>query len=144
MISLSYVSSATSRPSDDDLMALLKTAHRMNASLKITGLLLYNGKGTFIQVLEGDDEVVDELYAKIKQDERHVRVHCIARKQIDARQFSDWRMGFRYLSRETVVGVDGFSEFMAQEDGAEYLLENASFAEKMLGYFRQSSGELRF
>ncbi len=123
MISLSYVSSATSRPSDEALMNLLTKAHRVNSSLKVTGLLLYNGKGTFIQVLEGDDDVVDALYEKISQDARHTRVHCIARKSISERQFPNWRMVFRHLSREKVQGVEGFSDFMSREDGTDYLLK---------------------
>ncbi|MGH1487113.1 MAG: BLUF domain-containing protein [Cellvibrionaceae bacterium] len=144
MISLCYVSSSTKPPSDNELVDLLKACHQSNSKLDITGLLLYNGIGTYLQALEGDEISVRELYDKIKKDPRHERVHKIGEKQIENRSFPEWKMGFRNTSKLPTDTLTGFSQFMNKEDAANYLSENTSFAYEMLSHFRNKSNELLF
>ena len=60
MIQLSYLS-APSRPmSVDDLMDILNKSRENNARLGISGMLLFTGEW-FIQVLEGDEKIVDRF-----------------------------------------------------------------------------------
>jgi len=142
MINLSYVSCAKERFSDEQLSDLLKKCHQYNSQHNITGLLLYNGAGTFLQALEGDPKVIDKLYNNIQHDPRHHRVNCIHRKEISARDFPNWKMGFRNLSNIPVTSLTGFSAFMQTEESDQYLIENSSFAQNMLGYFKQKSNEV--
>ncbi len=142
MISLSYVSCATQRFSNDELSNLLKKCHHHNNQHEISGLLLYNGAGTFLQTLEGDAEVVDALYARIKADSRHQRVNCIHRKEIEERDFPNWKMGYRNLSNVPIDSLSGFSDFMQSQESDQYLIENASFAQNMLSYFKHKSNEI--
>jgi len=67
---LVYVSSATLPFSGEDLRALLATCRENNAELGVTGMLLYKD-GNFMQVLEGDEQAVRGLYARIAADPRH-------------------------------------------------------------------------
>ena len=85
---LIYASAATSDLSDDALKALLQKARATNAELGVTGLLLYAG-GDFIQILEGEPGIVDDLYQRIARDARHEHVTKILRESIPARSFSD-------------------------------------------------------
>jgi phosphatidylserine/phosphatidylglycerophosphate/cardiolipin synthase-like enzyme len=89
-ISLAYVS--TSRESDAGVVDQIGAVARVkNLELGVTGVLLFNGRN-FVQFLEGPEDAVEALFAKIKQDERHFSVTVIERKTIQARSFSDWAM----------------------------------------------------
>jgi hypothetical protein len=60
MIQIYYISSATAPMSTSDLLQLLRQCRDNNASRSVTGMLLY-ANGTFLQVLEGPDQVIDDL-----------------------------------------------------------------------------------
>ncbi|MGS2717874.1 BLUF domain-containing protein [Eionea flava] len=141
-ITLSYISCAKHRFSDDELLALLEHCHAHNSQHNISGLLLYNGASTFLQVLEGEQDIVEQLYLRISTDKRHHRVNCILKKAIEKRDFPDWKMGFRNLSKTPLLNIEGFSNFMQASDATSYLSENASFANTMLKHFKNTSQEI--
>ncbi len=58
MIRLTYASTATKDFKTEELLELLKSCRINNGAKNITGILLYS-HGTFFQVLEGDEAVVD-------------------------------------------------------------------------------------
>lgn len=89
-----YLSWATAPFSDEQLRALLQEARSHNASLGVTGMLVY-GNGCFLQVLEGEETTVRALYDYIKQDARHRDVTAYANKPITQRAFADWAMAFQ-------------------------------------------------
>jgi hypothetical protein len=60
MIQISYISSATEPMSTQDLLRLLQGCRENNAGRGVTGMLFYCN-GTFLQVLEGEERVIDEL-----------------------------------------------------------------------------------
>ena len=70
---LVYTSLANQKMSDDNLKDLLKKSRLKNETLNITGMLLYLDP-FFIQILEGEEAIVNETYNIIKQDSRHVQV----------------------------------------------------------------------
>ncbi len=142
MITLSYVSCASHRFSNDELISLLQECHQNNQKHHITGLLLYNGAGTFLQVLEGDADIIDRLYMGIASDKRHHRVNCIHRNDIEKRNFPDWKMGFRNLASHPLNNLDGFSDFMEAEDSIEFLTTHSDFAMTMLKHFKSTSEEI--
>lgn len=139
MFSLCYVSAASTRLSEDQLLNLLNTCQKNNSEIDVTGLLLYNGQGTYIQVLEGEQPVIEALYDKIQDDTRHHRVNCIGKKSIEQRSFPNWSMGFKSLNDEGVIPVEGYSDFMESEDSAAYLASHSSFAYSLLSHFKQSA-----
>lgn len=84
------------------------------------GLLLLYGNSTFLQSLEGAEEVVIPLYDKIASDPRHVSVTCLARETIETRAFPGWSMGFRRLSSDFDSGP------LTSESAREALLHHFS------------------
>ena len=67
---LLYVSVETHPYTEKDLAALLEQSRSKNKKLGITGMLLYYKKH-FLQVLEGEKDVVFELFRVIRKDQRH-------------------------------------------------------------------------
>jgi hypothetical protein len=137
MHTLIYTSVATHPMPASELHALLAEARLSNAQLGITGMLLYKD-GNFMQVLEGEHEVVNQLSRRIARDARHVNVFTLHSGSIDARQFPDWSMGFRDLAAEPPLEVPGYSEFMTLELTAETFLPEPGRAYRLLRTFRDS------
>jgi hypothetical protein len=113
MICLVYVSAATALFTDDDLVALLRQSRRDNASIDVTGMLLYAG-GNFMQALEGDPTQVEALQERIGRDKRHHRVTTILRRPIEHRRFADWSMGFATIDSVPERDRAGCSRFLAE------------------------------
>jgi hypothetical protein len=59
-----------------DLSRLLEECREYNAAHGVTGMLLYSNE-TFVQVLEGDDRVIDELLDHIEEDPRHTYIKSL-------------------------------------------------------------------
>lgn len=93
MRELVYISAARRHCDPAELAAILEPARKNNARLGVTGILLYDA-GSFIQVLEGDEPVVRELFETIKRDPRHHQVLVLGERSIDKRSFGEWTMGY--------------------------------------------------
>jgi hypothetical protein len=76
-----------------DLKQILASAIRSNSESGITGGLIFNRK-FFAQVLEGDEAVVTQTYARIYKDRRHKDVVVAEKKQVGERLFGKWSMGY--------------------------------------------------
>jgi acylphosphatase len=93
-----YVSSGTNLlTTEKELVRVLPQFQEKNRALGITGVLLYFN-GNILQVLEGDQEEVDNLYKVISEDPRHAQVIQLYRSPIEQRSFTDWSMGYKTLS----------------------------------------------
>lgn len=88
-----YRSRAISTPTEADLQALLQWSRTYNAHHQITGLLLYSHE-RYVQLIEGPEEVVRALYARIQQDARHTQVVTLSDGPGPQRWFADWHMAF--------------------------------------------------
>lgn len=98
---LVYLSDA-SGPIDDATLARIRdSAVRNNGRRGITGVLLY-GSGHFLQLLEGDLHVLNELYELIRHDVRHRGVTLLSLAPIPQRSFEHWNMGVVNLDRSPV------------------------------------------
>lgn len=105
---LVYRSKATNVFSQNELLDLLEKARGFNTGRSITGILLY-GYNHFIQLLEGDDEVVRELYFhRIYHDPRHHSLRILQESFIKERLFSQWAMAFRNFDPNKVQYMAGF------------------------------------
>ena len=93
MRELVYISAAKRPCAPPELAAILEVSRRNNARLGVTGILLYDA-GSFIQVLEGDRPVMQELFERIAQDPRHHRLTLIGESEIAQRSFGEWTMGY--------------------------------------------------
>jgi hypothetical protein len=97
LINLIYHSIAVDHITEQDITDILEEARAFNLEHNITGLLLFH-QGEFIQILEGEDEDVKGIYAKIKEDPRHRLVRLLETSPIPNRSFPDWQMAFKPLT----------------------------------------------
>lgn len=90
---LVYRSSATmereNRPAE--LEEIFELSRRNNTDLGLSGALLV-WEDTFVQVLEGDEATVRDLYATIAADPRHEDVVLLDAHTVDDRVFARWSM----------------------------------------------------
>lgn len=100
-----YWSEAAAPMDEDAVGELLRSARAKNERLGITGVLLYKA-GTFLQLLEGDEDTVRTLYATIEADPRHRAVETLFTARGQDRLFPDWTMGVEHLDDADVADDD--------------------------------------
>lgn len=84
-----------------ELVALLEQSRAHNRQLHVTGLLLHSPDGRFLQILEGEEANVRELYYQhIRSDPRHYKCVVIGEGSCAERSFADWSMGCRIAQAE--------------------------------------------
>jgi hypothetical protein len=108
LIHLLYVSVARADLQEREIAEILTSARNNNPRLGVTGMLLF-AKGTFLQVIEGPHRHMDALFRRIAADPRHSVVQCLARREIDARRFPNWSMGFRQIEMTDAEGAQAFA-----------------------------------
>jgi uncharacterized membrane protein (DUF373 family) len=136
MLQLSYISTATRPMTTEDLTDILQVARTRNADKGITGMLLYSN-GTFVQVLEGEEDDLNALLEVIKRDSRHTALHVLERKQIARREYPDWTMGFKRLGREDLAEVPGINKFFEEGYTDGEFSGKANLFTKLLSHIRQ-------
>ncbi len=113
---LVYTSISTHSMSENELQDILKISRKRNEASGITGMLLYLDP-FFMQVLEGEDSVLVQLFERIKKDPRHHKTSPIYKESIQDRRFKNWTMGFAQINGEN---IEGFSDAL-QKNNAELL-----------------------
>ena len=92
-----YLSSTTGLLSESDLADILSVSRINNTAKDITGLLLHND-GNILQVLEGNEETVMNVFFKIEKDSRHRGIIKMLSGTSSERNFPDWSMGYKKVS----------------------------------------------
>lgn len=136
MLQVSYVSRSSEPMPAEQLLALLLQCRKNNAEKGVTGMLLF-GNGTFLQVIEGDDDIIDGLVGQILIDPRHAQVQMLNRKPITDRQYADWSMGFEQVTDATLNAVDGLKNFAASDFNFDYLVGNEPLVTQLMDHFRE-------
>ena len=90
---LTYISTAVNLFDNTEINSVLDAVKEQNKILDVSGFLVYK-EGTYLQLLEGDKEVVSKLYEKIRSDERHKNVLTLQQSQVSQRVFNDYESGF--------------------------------------------------
>ncbi len=127
-----YASAAIAPFSELELTKLLAAARLNNGRLGVTGMLLYHA-GSFLQALEGDEQVLADLYAKIGKDKRHHRLVTMLRREVDARHFEQWQMGFASMTA-LPKNMPGFSDYLRLRNDP---IEGGTAAARLLAAFRE-------
>jgi hypothetical protein len=99
MKTICYISDSLEYDSLDKLKALYTKAKLNNFKYNITGILVYKNKN-FLQVLEGEDAIVDRTYNKIENDNRHQNIFKVINTSIETRIFEDYNFGFTVVDDE--------------------------------------------
>lgn len=81
--------SSDNRPAE--IEEIFEVSQSRNHDLGLSGALLV-WQDTFVQVLEGDEKKVRDLYATIASDPRHERVETLDEGVVSARVFGRWAM----------------------------------------------------
>jgi hypothetical protein len=131
---LVYTSISSQKMSDDNLKYFLQVIRHKNELRQVTGMLLYLDP-FFIQALEGEEAVVNQLFDVIKKDSRHNKVSLIYKKPIEERHFANWTMGFSKISYKDIETRDGFSDFL-QKPSIEFFNRSNNEVDELLYKFK--------
>ncbi|MEZ0607049.1 BLUF domain-containing protein [Fibrella sp. WM1] len=102
---ITYFSSAVESTSEQDIIDIVELSRVKNARLNITGVLLYIN-GSIVQVLEGPQPALEDLYKSIQADVRHTNVRAVISQPINQRLFSHWYMGYETLTAQQYEEVN--------------------------------------
>ncbi len=108
---LCYVSTVDPNLAKGEIEEILHLSSLNNNNDNITGLLLYSN-GNFFQVLEGEKELILELFEKIKQDSRHYDLITIFKKTIPVQNFHTYENQF--LSLEATYSSNDLDLYASQ------------------------------
>lgn len=91
-------------------------ARPANASMDITGLLIFDGQ-RFCQQLEGPQKAVLKLMERIGDDTRHVNVEVVHHGLLQARRFREFSLAFSTVEDEEALArleqLDGHAALAA-------------------------------
>jgi len=93
---LVYYSEAADNLTLQDVKSIAEKASIKNASLLISGGLLYC-ESKFFQILEGGIRPVNKLFETILQDRRHKNVNLIHLSRVSKREFEGWDMSLVFF-----------------------------------------------
>lgn len=128
LYNLAYISKNTIKGSEDEVKAqiesILAAAHKNNPANNVTGALLYSG-GYFCQVIEGEEEVLEELFETIQMDDRHGEVTVLHFEPIEHRSFGEWAMalaGIENAMRFDIEGVKASKDELLMAETGKHLV----------------------
>lgn len=102
LVQIIYISRSTFETTDainkiePNVVRILAKSRTNNRKNGLVGVL-YFGDGAFFQCLEGDEDAINNLFAKIEKDPRHKDVKLISKKHISRLSFPDWAMKYAPL-----------------------------------------------
>lgn len=88
---LIYKSIPSKELKDRMLKSMLDTAKKFNRDNDITGCIFINHE-KIVQLIEGEEEKIEELYYRIIKDSRHHTVELLLEKEVYKRSMKDWSM----------------------------------------------------
>lgn len=91
MYELLYTSISPEGLPKESLLEIQIEAQRNNASNNISGMLVYYDR-EIMQIIEGEQETIESLYEKIRNDPRHMLVEVLYAGRITQRSFKKWSM----------------------------------------------------
>jgi hypothetical protein len=91
-----YVSRSTlpSLSADAEVRSLVESARSKNATLGITGALIFTGDH-FAQIIEGPDAQIDGLMAQVLHDPRHHSIQHFEDLDVPGRHFATWSLAYQ-------------------------------------------------
>jgi len=132
---LIYASEAIVPLTPDSVQTIVTHARQANTRRHLTGMLVFDHRA-FLQVLEGQREVVSEVYGHIAADKRHRRLVLMDVLTVDERSFADWGMGF---APADALGKEQFLRF----GGSDIFDPHSMTAAAGLGLLRALSKQVK-
>ena len=97
-----YVSRAVGPQTTTVTASIQSTAQANNRQNGIGGVLC-QGKGLYLQLLEGERSAVHRLYARIIADRRHRDVEMLYLEEISERRYATWSMAHVNLADDDLM-----------------------------------------
>lgn len=110
---LSYMSQSREPFSQEQLDEMLVKARENNDRLGVTGVLIYN-KGVFLQLLEGSEEAVQEIFQKICLDPRHHHIQNFFENYTKQRMFENWSMAYQNIDTFQPTTIKSLQQIVQQ------------------------------
>ena len=121
MFTICYISSARSGITEEDLSKLFSITQKYNTAGNITGILLYQS-GKFLQVLEGEEDTLLNLYEKIEQDSRHNNIFVILKQKCKRRIFENYESRFSIVkSKEELQTIETYLNQIEDSPNLKYV-----------------------
>lgn len=136
MICIVYISSAKLGLTYSEIINIVEDSRINNEKNGLTGLLLFNS-GNFMQLLEGEESVVDALYRKIEKDRRHTEVKLLLKEPITHRNFNNWTMGFKNIEKLKEIKPELLNSFLTDELNFSVYQKNPYRALEFLETFKR-------
>jgi hypothetical protein len=136
MYHIIYSSQAKEAMTLTTLVVLLMQARSLNEQQHVTGALVY-GNGQFIQVMEGDEAVVKDLYKRIFKDSRHSDVRKLAEGPILSRSFAQWSMAFGEVPADKFEVLQRVAEYQTPSQLADQLVAGQMVDERLLAKIKE-------
>lgn len=87
-------------------------------------------------MIEGSRARVQETFNNIMRDQRHEGVEVLFDEPLEAREFSNWQMGFLDLDGIDVSMLRGYSNFFDSDEEPRAFLKALSRGERLALLFR--------
>ena len=104
---LVYQSMASAPLDETELEDILAQSRAWNTAHGLTGVLLHS-QGHLMQVLEGSEDEVRYIFARIARDARHNGLVKLADGRIAERHFGQWSMGFKAVNPADFSHLQGY------------------------------------
>ena len=108
-----YLSKKAETLENSELESLFKYISEINPTLNITGALLYNND-FFLQVIEGDKDILKDLFSKIRKDKRHINILMILDQKIENRIFQNYEANFNIM--KTKDDIERLNTYLSKYD----------------------------
>jgi hypothetical protein len=118
-----YTSKAKKKFSKRNLLDLLHEARAYNTLDNITGILMHR-EGCFLQVIEGESNVINNLVTRLKRDARHNEFKIIFDSSVNNRFFSNWAMGCADFDQPELSLIPGIRTDLSDPKVIESLINN--------------------
>lgn len=92
-------------PVEKVLADIVRSAKKRNPQYKVTGVLFFVN-GQFLQVIEGLEDDLKSLMARIEEDDRHDNIEYLIDTPIERRAFQQWNMDSFDLDGESRFDAD--------------------------------------
>ena len=135
---LIYLSTAVKEFDPDVLEKIMSSAVRHNTPSAVTGMLLY-AQGSFLQVLEGEADAVNETFARVEKDPRHHSIIVVLAEPIEERSFAQWNMGFRRIGKAEVEAHPAYAPLIQGGFDAKRIDAQPGIALELLKEFGHNS-----
>ncbi len=111
-----YVSTASKDLEEKEIKEILDYSAEYNNQHDIRGVLLY-AEGNFFEILEGDKELVEGVFADIQKDPRHKNIIQVVGKDVNHGAFDGFKA--EVIDENSKCDYELVKEYMVQVEGLD-------------------------